>query len=123
MMRSGPGIEETGRESPLRVLFFEDCGADIELALRALNAAGIAVKWEAAVTLDEVMEHARQTPYDVVLSDYRMPLATGMDFFEALRAEGIETPFILLTGTLGEEKATECMKRGVADFVLKDHLS
>jgi PAS domain S-box-containing protein len=105
------------------VLFFEDCSEDIELALRALQSGGFDVKWDAAVTPDQVLEHARHAQYDVVLSDYRMPVATGMDIFESLRSEGIGTPFILVTGAMGEEKAIECLKRGVADYVLKDRLT
>jgi len=46
-----------------------------------------------------------------------------MDIFELLRSEGIEIPFILVTGSLGDENAVECLKQGVADYVLKDRLA
>lgn len=121
-MRSGRVVEETAR-SPLRVLFFEDCDEDVELSLGALRSAGFDVQWDVAVTPDEVIAHASKMHYDVVLSDYRMPAATGMDVFELMRSEGIQTPFILVTGALGDEKAIECLKRGVADYVLKDRLT
>ncbi|MBZ5617400.1 MAG: response regulator [Acidobacteriia bacterium] len=122
-MRSGRAVEEKPRKSPLRVLFFEDCNEDIDLCLRALTAADFDVQWDVAVTPDEFIERARTVPYDVILSDYRMPRFTGMDIFESMKSEGIQTPFILVTGSLGEEKAVECLKQGVADYVLKDSLA
>ncbi|MGA2117582.1 MAG: response regulator [Bryobacteraceae bacterium] len=121
-MRSGRAVEGTAK-SPLRVLFFEDCDEDVELCLRALKSDGFHVQWDVAVTPGEVMERASKVAYDVILSDYRMPAATGMDVFELMRSEGIQTPFILVTGALGDEKAIECLKRGVADYVLKDRLT
>jgi len=108
---------------PLQVLFFEDHVADVELSLWALKSAAFDVTATVAVTLDEVLQRARMTAYDVILSDYRMPSATGMDVFRALKAEGVTTPFILVTGSLGDEKAVECLKEGVADYVLKDRLA
>lgn len=118
-----PVTEEIARKSPLRVLFFEDCGEDIELSLRALGSAGYEVEWDVAVTPEEVIHRVRTAPYDVILSDYLMPRVTGMEVFELMRAEGMDTPFILVTGSLGEEMAVECLKQGVADYVLKDSLA
>src|ERR1035441_10313145 len=122
-MPTCPAAEEEARKSPLRVLFFEDCAEDIELSLRALGSAGYEVEWDVAVTPEEVIHRVRTAPYDVILSDYLMPRVTGMEVFELMRAEGMDTPFILVTGSLGEEMAVECLKQGVADYVLKDSLA
>jgi PAS domain S-box-containing protein len=122
-MRSRPAAEENTQKSQLRVLFFEDCGEDIELSLRVLQSAGFEVKWDVAVTPAEVTARVQTAPYDVILADYRMPRATGMDVFELMKSEGIGTPFILVTGSVGEEMAVECVKQGVADYVLKDRLA
>ena len=46
-----------------------------------------------------------------------------MDAFETMKAEGLSIPFILVTGSLGDERAVECLKEGVADYVLKDRLA
>src|SRR5689334_24037166 len=101
---------ETGMQrSPLRVLFFEDCDEDIELCLRTLQSAGFDVTWDQAVTREEVIERQRAATYDVILSDYRMPCVTGMEVYELLKSEGNQTPFILLTGSLGDELAVECL--------------
>ena len=112
--------EDGSHAQALRVLFFEDCMEDIELSLRTLKSAGFAVSWDAAVTPGQILERLRGTQYDVILSDYRMPGATGMELYDLLRAEEIDTPFILVTGSLGDELAVECLKRGIADYVLKD---
>jgi PAS domain S-box-containing protein len=122
-MRSCPASEERTARSPLRVLFFEDCVEDIELCLRALGSSDFDVTWDVAVTPGEFIDRVRTVPYDVILSDFRMPCATGMDVFELMKSEGIQTPFILVSGSLGDEKAVECLKQGVADFVLKDRLA
>jgi CheY-like chemotaxis protein len=85
---------------PLRVLFFEDQSADVELLLWALWSAGFVVAPDVAVTLDAVLDRVSATEYDVILADYRMPDATGMDVFRALKQEGVSVPFILVTGSL-----------------------
>ncbi|HEV3329882.1 MAG TPA: response regulator [Bryobacteraceae bacterium] len=119
-MRSHPAAEE---KIPLRVLFFEESSEDIELCLWTLRSACFDVTCDAAVTLDEILVLVRTTPYDVILADYRMPSATGMDLFDLMRSEGIDIPFILVTGSLGDEMAVECLKQGVSDYVLKDRLA
>jgi PAS domain S-box-containing protein len=58
-----------------------------------------------------------------VLADYRLPGWTGMDAFSVMRQAGHDVPFILVTGFLGEEVAVECIKQGVTDYVLKEHLA
>jgi PAS domain S-box-containing protein len=118
-------LHDNGATKPpvLRVLLYEDCAEDIELILRALKADGFEVVPDIAVTLEEVLERAHSVRYDVILSDYRMPCINGMECFTALREHGIDLPFILVTGSLGEEKAVECLREGLADYVLKDRLA
>jgi len=108
---------------PLRVLFFEDHPADVELSLWTLNSAGFEVMPDVVVSVNAALERVSATRYDVILSDYNMPDSTGMDVFRALKAKGVGVPFILVTGALGDEIAVECLKEGVADYVLKDRLA
>jgi PAS domain S-box-containing protein len=105
------------------VLFFEDDPEDIDLSLRALKSSEFDVTSDVAVTPEQFLERVRSRQYDVILSDFRMPCATGMDVFELVKKEGMRIPFILVTGSLGDEKAVECLKEGVADYVLKDRLA
>src|SRR5689334_17649713 len=109
--------------TPLRVLFFEDDVEDIELSLRALQSSEFEVTCDVAVTPQEFLEQVRSCRYDVILSDFRMPSATGMDVFDLLKKEGLNIPFILVTGSLGDETAVACLKEGVADYVIKDRLA
>src|ERR1051326_1457534 len=109
-------------KSSLRVLFLEDCKADVDLSIRALISAGFQVKADIAVTEEELLAYARSAAYDVILSDYKMPQTTGMEAFEVLKTAGFDIPFILVSGALGEERAVDCLKEGIADYVLKDKI-
>src|SRR5579863_3990228 len=122
-MKPSPASESETTRTPLRVLFFEDDAEDVDLSLRALKSSEFDVSSDVAVTPEEFLERVRSCPYDVILSDFRMPRATGMDIFELVKKEALNIPFILVTGSLGDEKAVECLKEGVADYVIKDRLA
>jgi two-component system cell cycle sensor histidine kinase/response regulator CckA len=109
--------------STLRLLIIDQSEADAELTLQELRRAGFHCTSQIARTRGEFLEHLSRFPYDIVLADYRLPGWTGMEAFAALRQSGCEVPFILVTETLDEEVAVECLRQGVIDFVLKDHLS
>jgi len=111
-----------GRRS-LRVLYVEDRPADAELTLRELKRSGFDVTTDMAETADAFRAKVRTERYDVILADYGLQGWTGMDAFDITRELGLDTPFILVTGSLGDEAAVDCVKRGVADYVLKDRLS
>src|SRR5579859_2912409 len=116
------GSANGGRSVPLRMLGFEDHPEDVELSLHAVRSAGYEVSADIVGTLEDVAKRLREGCYDIILSDYQMPHATGMDAFEVAKAHGTAIPFVLVTGSLGEEKAVECLKQGVSDYILKDRL-
>jgi signal transduction histidine kinase len=109
-------------ETKLRVLVAEDDPADVELLLRALRSGGFEPESDIVQTAPDFTEHVRKNSYDVVLADYNLPSWNGMETVEVLRREGTDIPVVLVSGSLGELKAVECIKRGAADYVLKDHL-
>jgi len=109
--------------SPLRILIIEDVVADAELSLRELQRAGFKCRPHIAGTQEEIIDHLRRFQYDIVLAGYRLPGWTGMDALLEIRRSGSDIPFILVTGMLGEEMAVECIRQGVTDYVLKDHLA
>ena len=109
--------------SPLHLVVIENSMADAELALQELWRAGFQCEPQIVDTRAAFLDCLSRFTCDIVLADYRLPGWTGMDAFEALRLSGSEVPFILVTGTLGEEVAVECIKQGVTDCVLKDHLT
>ena len=109
--------------SPLRILILERTEADAELSLHELQQAGFKCRPHIAATHEEFLDHLRGFHYDIILADYRLPGWTGLDALLEIRKSGNEVPLILVTGPLGEEIAVECIKQGVTDYVLKDHLA
>jgi len=107
----------------LRVLLVEDEPADVELALRALRQAGFAAKGDVVQTPEEFTELVRKNSYDIILADYKLPNWNGLESVEILRREGLDIPVMMVSGALGELTAVECIKRGAADYVLKDDLA
>ena len=107
---------------PLRILYAEHEPDDIELTLRELEKSGIVVQAETAATREEFLRKLRGKPFDIVLADYRLPGWTGMDALAHIKDLRLDIPLILITGTLGEDKAVECFKLGISDYVLKGQL-
>ncbi|MEB3828979.1 ATP-binding protein [Phormidium sp. CCY1219] len=107
---------------PLCLLIVEDDLADTELIVLTLEGAGVEFEYHTAETAIEVERLLAENRYDAVLSDYCLPDVNGLEAFTMLLASGQEIPFILVSGTLGEEAAVECIKSGVTDYVLKDRL-
>jgi len=116
-----PAPGSASADAPLRVLVVEDSPADAELMISELERAGFVVRADVATTRDRVAALLAAGRYDVVLSDYHLPQWTGMDALALLRQSGFDTPLIIVTGTLGDEKAVDCVKEGAADYVIKDH--
>jgi PAS domain S-box-containing protein len=101
----------------------EHTAADVELAQHELERAALEVAMDVAQTLDEFTQLFRSRNYDLVLADYRLPGWTGIEALDWLIQQGRDVPFIIVSGSLGEEGAVECLKRGASDYVLKDHLA
>ena len=110
-------------DNPLRVLIAEDNPDDLQLTLRALKTSGLDLKLETVSTREEFVHKLEEQPIDLVLSDYRMPGWTGIDALTEIVKSGHDIPLILLTGTLGDGKAVECIKLGITDYVLKHQLA
>ena len=108
--------------APIRILMLEHETADIELADRALVREGLLVDLDVAKTRPEFEQKLNANTYDLVLADFRLPGWTGLDALSEIQKLGLNLPLVLVTGTLGEEKAVECIRLGVSDYVLKDQL-
>ena len=115
--------KSTPLKRPLRILFIEDDAADLELCLHALINANLEFQCDPVPTLEELTEKLDTQDYDVVLADYQFAGWTGMDALQVVRQQRKHTPFILVSGALGEEKAVECIKDGVDDYILKNSLA
>jgi CheY-like chemotaxis protein len=100
----------------------EDVFADVELIAFTLEAAGISFTYDRADTASACQELLRSQTYDAALSDYHLPGIDGLQVLELLQQSGQDIPLILVTGTLGEEAAVDCIKAGMTDYVLKERL-
>jgi PAS domain S-box-containing protein len=107
---------------PLRVLFVEDAPSDTELALLELRRAGYTPEWERVETEKSFLEKL-DDDVDIILSDFSMPQFDGMRALRLLKKRGVEIPFILVSGTMGEETAVAAIKEGASDYLLKDRLA
>jgi len=105
----------------LRVLIVEDSPTDAKLIVHALRRLDPDVSFE-RVEEAAPLRAALTRAWDVILSDWAMPRFTGLAALELVREVAPEIPFILVSGTVGEEVAVEAMRGGAADYVLKDRL-
>jgi signal transduction histidine kinase len=109
---------------PLRVLFVEDVADDATLLHLELRRAGYAVTAERVETAQDMAAALARSPWDVVLSDYSMPRFTAPDALALLRSSSQpELPFLIVSGSIGEESAVASLKAGAADFVIKSNLA
>ncbi len=107
---------------PLRILIVEDNSQDAELLLERLRCAGFDPEWSRVD--NETGYRARLcSDLDVILSDYAMPEFSGCRALQILRERGLEIPFIMVSGTIGEDAAVAIMQEGAADYVMKDRLT
>ena len=122
-MVRGSSNEALPYDKPLRVLIAEDNPDDLELTLRALKKSGLDLDLQTVSTREAFVAQLTNSSVDLVLSDYRMPGWTGIDALTEIVKSGRDIPLILLTGTLGDGKAVECIKLGITDYVLKHQLA
>ncbi|HZZ19360.1 MAG TPA: response regulator [Opitutaceae bacterium] len=106
----------------LRVLLVEDNPADAEMVVRELTRAGFDPSW---VRVDSETEFtaALGPETDIVLSDYAMPQFSGLRALNIFNERGYAIPFILVSGTIGEDLAVTVMKMGAYDYVLKEKMA
>jgi two-component system cell cycle sensor histidine kinase/response regulator CckA len=113
--------QESIRRRP-RILLLEDNQADAKLSLKALARAGFEAETDLVSTSQDFVGKMQSQQYDLILADYRLPDWTGLEALRWLRNSGSNIPFILVTGTLGDDLAVECIKEGATDYVLKEKL-
>ena len=107
---------------PLKILIAEDNPLDAELLLRELRRAGFEPE-STRVDSEAAFVRHLQDDLDLVISDYEMPQFDGLRALELLKASGRQVPFIIVSGTIGEDTAVLAMKLGAADYLLKDRLA
>jgi PAS domain S-box-containing protein len=107
----------------LRILVLEDVAADVTLISHELRTGGLQFSACRVETRDDFLRELEQRPPDIILSDHGLP---GFDGFTALaiaRDRVPDTPFIFVTGSMGEELAIDSLRSGATDYVLKTRMS
>ena len=107
----------------VKVVLIEDNSADADLILRELTHEGFSLASNIIETPEQLRWQLQDTPPDFILSDYNLKNWGGMEALEIVRSTKLDIPFILVSGSLGEIAAVECIKRGATDYILKDSLA
>lgn len=105
----------------LRVLLVEDSENDAVLLARRLSRGGFDPRVERVDTQEAMAAALKNDAWDVVISDYWMPHFSGLDALAVLKQSGLDLPFILMSGTIGEDVAVAAMKAGAHDYVMKNN--
>lgn len=107
----------------LRILLIEDNRSDVILMEQTLLRQIKTFNMDCVETEAQYAEAMQQNHYDIILSDYMLPSYTGMDALKYRNKHFPLTPFIIVTGSLNESIAVECMIAGADDYIIKEHLN
>lgn len=109
-------------EKTLSVLSIEDSEDDTTLLIRELRRSGYQVTFERVDTAPALLTALDTSSWDVILSDYSMPAFSAPAALQLVQERGLDLPFIIVSGTVGEDVAVAAMKAGAHDFFTKDKL-
>ena len=119
-LREPPCVE---KDEPLRLLLVEDMDDDAALVLMELRRAGYLPDVHRVTSAPEFAAALQAGGWDVIVSDHTVPGYGGLDALADLKTSGLDIPFILVSGTIGEAVAVEAMRAGAQDYVLKQDLT
>src|SRR5688572_24778345 len=107
----------------LRILLVEDSEDDARLVLREVRRAGYEVEYERVETADAMRAALSRQPWDLIICDFSLPQFNAPRALELLKESGIDLPFIIVSGTIGEESAVNALKAGAHDFIIKGNFA
>lgn len=110
-------------QSLLRVLVVEDSGDDAALVVREIQRAGYTVEFERVETRAAMQAALAKEAWDIIVADFSLPHFSAMGALETIKASGLDIPFLVVSGTIGEESAIAALKAGAHDFLSKDKLA
>ena len=108
---------------PLRVLIVEDSEDDTQLVVRDLGRAGYDVTHQRVETAEAMAAALKAQDWDAIISDHRMPHFSSLAALKLYRESGCDVPFLVVSGSIGEELAVSAMKAGAHDYIMKDNLT
>jgi len=109
--------------SLLRVIIVEDSEDDLLLMLRALKKGGYEPIYTRVDTREGLQKALENVRWELIISDHAMPRFSAPEALEVLKESGRDLPFIIVSGTIGEDVAVKAMKAGAHDYIMKDNLS
>jgi signal transduction histidine kinase len=107
----------------LRVLLIEDSEDDAWLLTRRLQKDGYVVDARRVETLEGISAALAHGSWDAIIADYSLPQLTAVEALEIVKQSGLDVPFIIVSGTIGEETAVAAMRAGAHDYIMKDNLA
>lgn len=107
----------------LHILLVEDDSLDAELIVRELRKSGYDPRWQRVDTQAEFVNCLAQDPPDVIISDHAMPQFSSIGALQCLQESRLTIPFIVVSHAIGEEEAVDLMRKGAADYLLKNRLA
>src|SRR5512141_2218218 len=107
----------------LRILLIEDSEDDARLLLREIQRGGYDVESERVETADAMRAALTRQPWDLIICDFSLPKFSAPNALELLKKSGIDLPFIIVSGTIGEESAVNALKAGAHDFIIKGNFA
>jgi len=110
-------------DKPLRALMIDDSEDDVLLIIRELKRNGYNPAYERIETADAMKKSLEDAQWDIVLCDYKMPNFSGPSAISLLKESNTDIPIIIISGTIGEETAVNCMHLGARDYIMKGNLS
>jgi two-component system, cell cycle sensor histidine kinase and response regulator CckA len=116
-------VEEGDMGASLSVLVIEDSEEEALVALRVLERGGYDVMGERVSSVKAMAEALDRRPWDLIVSGYSLPDYSVIDALEVLRTRGCDLPFIIVSGTIGEDAAVAAMRAGAHDYIMKDNLT
>jgi diguanylate cyclase (GGDEF)-like protein len=120
---SGKSPAEHARREPIRILAVEDMEIEAELTAHQLRAHGIPHVMQRVETEEAMRAALQHFKPSIILSDFSLPQFSGLRALEIARECAPEVPFLFVSGTIGEERAIEALRRGAVDYVLKTNLA
>ena len=107
----------------LRILLIEDSEDDARLVLREVKRAGYDIESERVETAEAMRSALTRQPWDLIICDFSLPSFSAPHALELLKKSGIDLPFIIVSGTIGEESAVNALKAGAHDFIIKGNFA
>jgi two-component system cell cycle sensor histidine kinase/response regulator CckA len=109
-------------EGVLSILIVDDSPSDAKLIVRELSRNSMTVDWERVDTREDMLAALKRRSIHAVISDWSMPKFSAPGALSLLQELELDLPFIIVSGTVGEEAAADAMRAGAHDYVLKDRL-